>query len=350
MDTAVRLFHTMQKFGVKPNSVTCGCLSDCLLKATPIRMVETLEVMQYMKSEGLVPSEVMYTSLMDIALSLAEKENRSVIRKDGLQVQIIDKFGGVQQQSNRVSLDADDDTTSEAIVLYSELMRCLVHDGNDDMLLKVFLVFQEMRNAGATPDVACYNSLLRACAFSGDVDKVQDVLQRMAEDDIEPNQNSWREAIKAAGKARRSDIADALWDRAVICQKRDFAPFIPQTSDVELLMNVYVGELKNTSNHEVRNLLHKKIMDLYHGIIFKSEQRGLHRASLNIDEIEENQEFMLSVLRAAVSYELHGSTDDERRHARDLAWYVPYLFIQFAIASLDADLTSNYFRLAILLD
>ncbi|KAL7554609.1 hypothetical protein ACHAWF_018103 [Thalassiosira exigua] len=62
IDTATRLFRTMQKFGVKPNAVTCGCLSDCLLKANPIRITETLEVLQYMKNEGLVPGEVMYTA------------------------------------------------------------------------------------------------------------------------------------------------------------------------------------------------------------------------------------------------------------------------------------------------
>ena len=77
---------------------------------------------------------------MGIALTLAEKENRSVITKDGLQVNLIHKF-------DLNSLDTEDRTT-EAIVLYTELMRCLIHDRNDDMILKVFLLFQEMRNAG----------------------------------------------------------------------------------------------------------------------------------------------------------------------------------------------------------
>ena len=55
-------------------------------------MKDTLEVLQYMKQEGLVPGEVMYTSLMGVALSLAEKENKSVIRKDGLQVSCVPKY------------------------------------------------------------------------------------------------------------------------------------------------------------------------------------------------------------------------------------------------------------------
>lgn len=317
VDTAIRLFRTMQKVGVKPNAVTCGCLSDCLLKATPIRMAETVEVLQYMEQENLVPGEVMYTSLMGIALSLAERENGSVIRKGGLQVNLVDKFDG---RRHPVPTEAED-AASEAIFLYTELMRCLVHDENDDMILRVFLLFQEMRNAGATPDVACYNLLLRACALDGDVQRAQDVLWRMDADGIEPNRASWREALKAAAKAMRSDIADAIWNAAVSHgkKKKDTKSFVPKVSDVELLLNVYLQELRNTSDHEVRNSLNRKILRLYTGILSRSEEKGLHHESLNLDEIEGNQQIMLSVLRAAVSYELHAVAEDERSRARDLA-------------------------------
>ncbi|KAL3803961.1 hypothetical protein ACHAW5_001738 [Stephanodiscus triporus] len=80
--TAMRLFRTMQKYdGARPNSVTCGCLVDCLLRAAPDS--------GNARGESLVPGEVMYTSLMGVALTLADK---SVIRKDGLHLNIIEKF------------------------------------------------------------------------------------------------------------------------------------------------------------------------------------------------------------------------------------------------------------------
>ena len=312
-DTAIRLFRTMQKVNVKPNAVTCGCLSDCLLKATPIRMTETLEVLQYMEKEGLAPSPVMYTSLMGIALTLAEKENKSLLRKDGLELRVIDKFD--KPSSGSVS-----DTTSEAILLYTELMRCLVHDGNDGMLLNVFLVFQEMKNAGMVPDIACYNSLLRACVLTGDIEKTKDVFCRMNADEIEPTRNTWRGALRAARKARRSDIADTIWETAVSYhsyQKNDAVEWIPTISDVELLLSVYLNELRNTSSHDERNTINEKVMNLYEGILNRSEKRGLHH--LSVDEIEENQEFMLAVIRAAVSYELHAPTNEEKIHAKELA-------------------------------
>jgi pentatricopeptide repeat protein len=53
IDTAMKLFKTMQRFSVKPNAVTCASLTDSLVKAGKI--TETLEVLQYMKNEGLSP-------------------------------------------------------------------------------------------------------------------------------------------------------------------------------------------------------------------------------------------------------------------------------------------------------
>ncbi len=110
-DTARRLFCTMQKYGVRPNLVTCGCLADCLLKASPIWIAETLEVLQYMKSESLVPGEVLYTSVMGIMLTLADK---SIIRKDGLQVKIVNKF----DKPSRGSLLESEGATPEVAPRY----------------------------------------------------------------------------------------------------------------------------------------------------------------------------------------------------------------------------------------
>mmetsp|Transcript_23728 Transcript_23728/g.40541 ORF Transcript_23728/g.40541 Transcript_23728/m.40541 type:complete len:276 (-) Transcript_23728:455-1282(-) len=242
------------------------------------------------------------------------------------------------------------DRTSEAIVLYTELMRCLVNDGNDDMILKVFLLFQEMRNAGATPDVACYNLLLRACAFGGDLQKAEDVLARMEADGIEPNRASWRETLRAAMRgtpprgSSSSDVADSIWKRAVTysdVKKGDAVPFLPSASDVALLLNVYLVELRGTNDHLVRSKLNSKIMKLYEGIRAGSEELGLHRESVNMDEIEGNMEFMLAVLRSAVSYELHGPNDEERGRARDLAVEIAALEIFQHGLPRDADRASK---------
>jgi hypothetical protein len=97
-------------------------------------------------------------------------------------------------------------------------------------------------------------------------------------------------------KARRLDVANLIWDAAVVYPSRDVAPFELQALDVVLLMSVYVSELVGISNHAMQNALNRKIILLYEGITFKSEVRALHHESLSVDDIEENQEFMLSVL------------------------------------------------------
>ena len=75
LDAAMRLFRTMPRFGVQPNTVTCGCLTDSLVKHG--RTADALKVLQYMEEHGIRPSEVMYTSLMTSAGNLAQLENRN---------------------------------------------------------------------------------------------------------------------------------------------------------------------------------------------------------------------------------------------------------------------------------
>ena len=68
IDTAIRLFNTMKKFGVRPNVITCGCLMDCLLRrnyyhysAAPASISEghwyvdeVLDILSFMKEESIV--------------------------------------------------------------------------------------------------------------------------------------------------------------------------------------------------------------------------------------------------------------------------------------------------------
>lgn len=316
IDTAIRLFRTMIQNGVRPNAYTVACLCDCLLKTSPMRMSETLEVLQYMKQEGIAPSEVMYTSLMSVALKLAEEENKSVVLQSGLQVSIVDTLEEKDPRSARSS------STPEAIVLYTELLRCLIPQEEDDnvLLRRVFLVFNEMRSAGATPDHACYNSLLRACALSGDAVKAMDVLERMSDDGLAPNRRSWREALRSTQRAKKSDMAEMIWEMAVNYEtKGDYVPFIPNNSDVELFLSVYVAELTTTNSHIERNALHRRVVALYEDLIEVNPERGFRYDSIRIDEIERNQYFMLAVLRACVSLEYHGESEDEREHSKAIA-------------------------------
>ncbi|KAL7557805.1 hypothetical protein ACA910_003849 [Epithemia clementina (nom. ined.)] len=245
IETATKLFYAMPNFGCEPNTITCGSLTDSLLRAG--RTAETLEVLRYMKRKDIAPSEVMYTSLMTRANRLVQMENnytdwavRSMMSMDDDK----DVGGHVNETSG-----------TKAIEVYTELMLSLIatkstkqqrptksggkghprapdqassdqwenrdtrKENNSAILVKVFLVFQQMKASGAVPDIACYNAILKACARAGEFDHAMRIMNEiLSHDDLEPNDNSWRELLKAASYLRRSDLAVQVWRQGLTYQ------------------------------------------------------------------------------------------------------------------------------------
>lgn len=261
VDTAIQLFYAMPNFGVKPNTITCACLMDCLLKHG--RTTEILDVLRYMKNNGIVPSEYMYTSLMTSAGKLVELEKQQ--QNDFEHINAATTNESIHDQDLDPDFPAsiqmyeqDKRNQTCAIEVYTELMMSLmegrsrsqrvkfqssqknsssfsststsnqektfnnnVNDSNHNyydsniLLLKVFLVFQEMKATGAQPDIACYNALLKACSKAADIDRALNVLKQIERDNVIPDDTSWREIIRAACKSQRLDIALTIWEKAV---------------------------------------------------------------------------------------------------------------------------------------
>lgn len=347
IDTAVQLFHRMQRFGLKPNAVTCGCLSDCLLRASPPRTGDVLGVLRYMKREGIEPSEVMYTSLMGSAEKLVKIESQQRWNSESARE---------EEDKEESSDDFDEEGESEngagtrAVDLYTELMVALMQGGsftsssnmapnqNSDgmgtgsrsihpsstgnrnhpsaskeyetktLLLKVFLVFQEMKAAGATPDLACYNALLRACARAGDVHRARDTFERLKSDGLDPNDISWREMLRAASEARRSDLAERIWDEALEYRGRGDSSstmeycWFPDADAFEALMSSYVRSADSTSASRVKKrVLYQKAVLAYEDV----------RGSIYLEQmLREHRRAMLVVLRACVSLVLMGTNEN----------------------------------------
>jgi len=289
IQTARRLFGFMSNFGVRPNTITCGSLTDCLLKNG--KTAETIEVLRYMKRESIVPSEVMYTSLMTSAEKLVQIENQSPLEED----------------------TRSDDST-KAIEVYTELMKSLMQTNtgkrklakqkydidSKTLLVKVFLVFQEMKAVGATPDLACYNALLRACARAGDVDMAQDVLQRIRNDGLHPNDTSWRELIRAAAKTRQSDLAESMWSIALQYRGDDDEPAMwePTPESFGALASAYLLHASSTQDTELKKELCRKVITMYKDVLVGKEDRRLHL--MGREALQENPRSMLLVLQALV--------------------------------------------------
>ena len=314
IDTALKLFSTMRdKFGVTPNTVTCGCITDILLRAG--RTTEAIGILRYMKEAGIEPSEVMYTSLMTSAGRMAQNERRNLHPRG---------FGGMTEE------DLDEAAATE---VYTELMGSLLdlsasstsrkhkrtrhksskQQGQSDsnaVLLRVFLVFQEMLASGVKPDLACYNSLLRACSRSGDIRRMTDVMKRIASDGLDPNEVSWRQLIKGAAAAGRSDLAEQYWNDALSYVGRDegYVAWTPNTLAFKGLIDAYMREAAQAPSHLVRRELYAKLVSAYEDVLFSEDDRGL--SAIDVLELHENPRLMLMILRAAVSLELARSEDE----------------------------------------
>lgn len=296
LDTAMKLFYSMPKHGVSPNTITCGSLVDCLLRNG--RTSESLNVLRYMKKNRITPSEVMYTSLMTSASKLA----------DNL---------AVNSKSDKLNKDP-----ASAVEIYAELMASVANSpkpkfelqdnkkkADPNELFRVSLVFQEMKSAGVEPDLACYNALLKACARGGDVDKAVEVLEQINESqELEPNEQSWNSVIRAAGKAGRCDVALWAWKNAVADAVEDDDENQPlrrrNLSDRSLgaLLSALVQSAEDVDidrNTELR--LYQLVVKIWESLLSRSEFLGMHL--VNKEKIFESKTIMGTFLHSVVSLE-----------------------------------------------
>jgi pentatricopeptide repeat protein len=79
------------------------------------------------------------------------------------------------------------------------------------------MVFREMKASGVVPDLGSYNTLLRSCANSGDIDRAKKILKEIQDpsNDLEATDRTWRAILRTAGKAKRSDLVLQTWKSAV---------------------------------------------------------------------------------------------------------------------------------------
>jgi len=333
IDTAIRLFYTMQKFEVTPNVITCGCLMDCLLRrnyfqysSTPSLsegrwyVNELLDILRFMKEQGIVPTEVMYTSLMRHAESMTVLENiiEGNKRRKNRRGEIISFVDGDStlsplqlEQSSPIKRILDTQASTKAIDLYTQLMLSLIspssnsssatvstNKGSDSKstLLKVFLVFQQMRAAGTEPDLASYNALLGACSRAGDISRFFDVLKRIHNDGLIPDNTSWKEMVRGIGKT--SDVAGviemwkwALSYRGIESGNSLIQTWIPNIDAFEALLQACWKRATNDVSMEERRRLFQFIKNFY--LEAKDKKVGnMGLNTINIDLIHSSRKAM----------------------------------------------------------
>lgn len=333
LDTAIRIFHSMPtKFGVKPNIITCGCLMDCLLKSGKSSHVkEALNVLNYMQEEGLEPSEVMYTSLITSAGRLARSEN------DKRGEIVLTDFG------DRTLRITDGKPRMKALDVYEELLLSVTNakhfstneskmnstDASNKMV-KTFLIFQEMKAAGADPDIACYNALLRACAESGDIAKLRDILLRIEGDGLTPNETTWKELLRGALKSRKSEIAEEFWNTALTYTRDDaddrykFTTWVPSVESFVLLLTSYYAQASDEKDFDKMSLLHGKVIYSYIAVLEGKEEMGFNNIDINLlHQNKRGMSMILKSLKSNLEYNCIGSEDESK--LRELIDNIKYL-------------------------
>jgi pentatricopeptide repeat protein len=351
LKTALRIFYAMPNFGVTPNTVTCGSIMDSLLRAGWIG--ETLELLRYMKSNGIRPSEVMYTSLMSRAEMLVQSERRRLHERDQRHYLSFSQNGKKYNSTFHENIETKEDT--KAIEVYTELIKSLIDtngpestkragfnkqvhrleptDSKSLLLLKVFLVFQEMKTAGAEPDLPCYNALLHACAKAGDLKRAQSVLRQMHSNNLEPNDTSWRLLLRAAMMStaevfeseERVRVVDLVWKQAVSYRRKSrlvdephVQQWHPSARSFTMLTSFYLKEAATVGRDESLSY-YRLVIRLYEDILLcRNEEMGMNRIDLNL--LLENEKAMITILQAAVALDmLLDPESEESKHLRNMA-------------------------------
>lgn len=282
--------------------------------------------------------------------------------------EVLDLCNTTSGRDNDPMLDKDriSKTAPRAIDVYTELMKSMMRTSSStmdlntvtsgstnttaakqSMLLKVFLVFQEMKGAGCIPDVTCYNSLLRACARAGDVMKAQDVVREMESNGILANDVTWKQLLKAAARSKSSYSAEQTWNLATNATSSTYQ-WKPDMEALEALIASYWGEaflsppsIDNCtahtkmgatdtipSHHQTKShLLMSKIINLYLQLqSYSKDDDKIHKdmakkntndginllSSMTLEELHGNQRLMLMILHSAVSLELMADDGNER--------------------------------------
>lgn len=293
-DTSIRLFYAMYpNFNVQPNTITCGCLTDSLLRGG--RIADAVNVLRYMKLHSIPPSEVMYTSLISRASKLVQMENNNKKKKQYHHHHV--SYQGKEDATTTESSMQQQDSGIKAIDVYTELIKSLsniqwsstsrksnsktkeqlmsqkryqaslssfLQGGQEETLLRTFLVFQEMKNVGATPDLACFNSLLSACAKAGDIQRAHDILRQMQElYDIDPSDTSWRHMIRAATTAAVSSLKIEIYRKDNNSNDRQVS--YEWISNVESIWKQGLSYRRKSSSNQKRN----RIVDESYKFVWK---------------------------------------------------------------------------------
>ena len=207
METCLSLFKTMSsdRFKVKPNSVTCSCMFDILVRAE--RVDEALTVVRMVEEEGMGGvTEFMYSSLLKLAGAGGSSTR--------IYAELIDMVGSGEREEGKEGKEADwkrsgSDDNDDG------------DDDDDENLMRAFMLFRECKR----PDIALYNTLLAQCAQRGDLCRSLELLAKIRRDEegagLKPTIYTYASLMKCCAVRGRRDEAEKVLEE---CRAEGIVP------------------------------------------------------------------------------------------------------------------------------
>jgi pentatricopeptide repeat protein len=162
-----------------------------------------------------------------------------------------------------------------------------------------------MKAAGVEADLACCNAMLKSCANAGDVNRAVEVLEQIrASEEMDPNDNSWREMIRAAGKSGRVDIALSTWQTAV---KETKKMSVDSLSALLASLVRSAGDVKVDQHTTLK--LYQLVVKLYEAVMSDSTYLGMNLVDRS--KVLEDPRVMATFLQGVVSLEQMVRSDEE---------------------------------------
>mmetsp|Transcript_36865 Transcript_36865/g.118864 ORF Transcript_36865/g.118864 Transcript_36865/m.118864 type:complete len:483 (-) Transcript_36865:109-1557(-) len=208
------LWAEMQEQGVKPTSITLGCLTEALVVNNKAQEAWDL-VRQQMKDEerrGCINTVIYSTVLKGFAVTRCMEKVFIVyeeMRASGIPCNTITyntmldacTKSYAMGRASKLLEDMAETCVEPDIITYSTIIKGYCVEGDVD---RAFHVLAEMKKDGKfKPDEIMYNSILDGCAKQHRVDEALKVLDEMRASGISPSNYTLSILVKVLGHARR---------------------------------------------------------------------------------------------------------------------------------------------------
>lgn len=180
-----------------------------------------------------------------------------------------------------------------------------------DKIDEAWGMLEDMRKAGAEVDVVAYNTLIRACAAIGDLQRALGTYQAAAELGVTPNVDTYNTLLSACIAVEHRELGDRL-----LTEMRE-AAIKPDVQTYERMIVLCLTQASYEDAfyylEEMKTVKLKPTQSIYEAIIRKCVSMGDRRHQLAVAEMEESGYAVSQAMNRYMDNELQGAKRTESR-------------------------------------